>query len=182
VWCAPQPNTGWPTPEQKARADALISVFENDTPITQYDFHEVLGDGCGMTLGRGFTTATGDALAVVKVYSARVPANALAGYISVLQQLAAHGIPSDDTRLPPDLGDDWATTASGDPVFRSVQDEVSDRRTYQPAMRLADEQLGPSASALGRVILYDTVFMHGHGSLQRPVRVRVTENHDLLTS
>jgi chitosanase len=157
------PANNWLTTEQKARADALISVFENNTPVTQYDYHEVLGDGRGMTLGRGFTTASGDALLVVQVYSSRVPGNGLGPYISILEQLAAEGIPSDDARLPPTLGDDWAETASGDPLFRTVQDEVSDRNTYQPAMQLADAQLGPGVSTLGRVILYDTVFMHGNG-------------------
>ena len=116
------------TTEQKARADALISVFENNTQVTQYDYHEVLGDGRGMTLGRGFTTASGDALLVVQVYSSRVPGNGLGTYIPILEQLAAEGIPSDDARLPSTLGDDWAATASGDPLFRTVQDEVAEAR------------------------------------------------------
>jgi chitosanase len=157
------PNDAWLTAEQKTRADALISVFENDTPYTQYDYHEVLGDGRGMTLGRGFTTATGDALLVVRAYSSRVPGNGLATSIPLLEQLAAEGIPSDDARLPSTLGDDWAAAAINDPTFRIVQDEISDGNAYQPAMQLADAQLGPQVSALGRFILYDTVFMHGNG-------------------
>jgi chitosanase len=157
------PNDAWLTAEQKTRADALISMFENDTPFTQYDYHEVLGDGRGMTLGRGFTTATGDALRVVRAYSSRVPGNGLATHIPLLEQLAAEGLPSDDARLPPTLGDDWAAAATSDPTFLIVQDEISDENVYQPAMRLADAQLAPGVSALGRVILYDTVFMHGSG-------------------
>ena len=156
-------NDAWLTVEQKARADALISVFENDTPFTRYDYHEVLCDGRGMTVGRGFTTATGDALRVVNIYTSRVHVNRLAAHLPILQQLAAEGIPSDDTRLPSSLGDDWATTANSDPSFRAAQDLVNDERSYQPAMQLADEQLGGGVSALGRVILYDTVFMHGNG-------------------
>jgi chitosanase len=157
------PNDAWLTAEQKTRADALISMFENDTPFTRYDYHEVLGDGRGMTLGRGFTTATGDALLVVRAYSSRVPGNGLATSIPLLEQLAAEGIPSDDARLPSTLGDDWAAAAINDPTFRIVQDEISDGNAYQPAMQLADAQLDPQVSALGRFILYDTVFMHGNG-------------------
>jgi chitosanase len=160
---AAQSTTGWLTAEQKTRADALISVFENDTPVIQYDFHEILGDGRGITMGRGFTTATGDVLQVIKLYSTRVPASRLATYIPVLEQLEAEGIPSDDSRVPAALGDDWAATARSDPAFRTAEDEVNDENAYRTAMQLADAQFGASLSALGRVILYDTVFMQGDG-------------------
>ena len=139
---AAQSTTGWLTAEQKTRADALISVFENDTPVIQYDFHEILGDGRGITMGRGFTTATGDVLQVIKLYSTRVPANRLATYIPVLEQLEADGIPSDDSQVPAALGDDWAATARSDPAFRTAEDEVNDENAYQTAMQLADAQFG----------------------------------------
>ena len=59
---AATPSSGL-NPEQRHRADALISIFENGTPKIQYGYAENIRDGRGITAGRaGFTTATGDAL------------------------------------------------------------------------------------------------------------------------
>src|SRR5437870_4798044 len=58
------------TVEQKRRAEQLTSLFENGRIELQYSYAEDLGDGRGITTGRaGFTTADGDALEVVTLYT-----------------------------------------------------------------------------------------------------------------
>ena len=48
----------WLNAEQRSRADQLVSIFENGTPLIQYDYAENLDDGRGVTVGQvGFTTA-----------------------------------------------------------------------------------------------------------------------------
>src|ERR1051326_5151068 len=77
------------TPEQRRRADQIISVFENNTLEIQYDYVEELGDGRGVTAGRaGFTSATGDLVMVVERYVARKPDSPLKQYMIRLQALA----------------------------------------------------------------------------------------------
>jgi chitosanase len=151
------------TSEQKTRAARLISLFENGTPEIQYGYVEALGDGRGYTAGRGLTTATGDVLDAVNLYTARVPNNQLSRFIPRLAELAADQ--SDDTAGLDGFAPAWSASAA-DPIFRAVQDAINDRNSYEPAMALA-ARLGVR-SALGCVIVYDTVFMHGLGADGEP--------------
>lgn len=144
--------------EQRTRADRLISLFENDTLDIQYGYVVDNDDGRGYTAGRGLTTGTGDVLEAVRLYTARVPDNRLARFLSRLQELTDQE--SASTSGLDGFPAEWAAAAA-DPVFRAVQDRVNDRNSYQPAMQLA-EQLGVR-TALGKVMLYDATFMHGLG-------------------
>ncbi|MEV5507956.1 chitosanase [Streptomyces orinoci] len=150
------------TPEQRVRADQLISVFENGTTEIQYDYAENIHDGRGVTAGRaGFTTNDGDALQVVQAYTDRVPDNPLARFIPELRRLADTGS-GDTSGLPEaDYIAAWKAAAA-DPVFRQVQDAQVDARYFNPAMRDAD-QLGLN-TALARAELYDASIQHGNGS------------------
>ena len=77
--------------QQRIVADQIISVFENNTPVIQYGYAKNLNDGRGITAGRaGFTSATGDMLAVIERYSAKVPVNYLAAYLPALRELSAN--------------------------------------------------------------------------------------------
>lgn len=144
---------------QKLRAEQLISLFENGTIDIQYDYAEDLTDGRGITCGRaGFTTATGDALEVVELYSELNASNALAVYLPTLRTLAA--AESDDTSELGGFEEAWVSAAD-DTVFQDVQDEVVDELYYQPSQELADE-IGLE-TALGRAELYDTIIQHGEG-------------------
>lgn len=135
----------------------LVSVFENGTPEIQYAYVEDLDDGRGFTAGRaGFCTACGDLLTVVKRYTAQVPANPLARYLPTLTDLAASS--DDSTDGLGGFEDGWRTAAE-DPVFRQVQDQVSDALYVAPARKLAEEN-GVS-SALGLAILVDTAVEQG---------------------
>lgn len=135
----------------------MVSVFENGTPEVQYAYVEDLDDGRGYTAGRaGFCTACGDLLTVVKSYTARVPDNPLAGYVPALTDLAAAY--DDSTSTLDGFPDAWRTAAD-DPVFRQVQDQVTNALYVAPARELADAN--GIRSALGLAILVDTAVEHG---------------------
>jgi chitosanase len=135
----------------------LVSVFENGTTEIQYAYVEDLDDGRGYTAGRaGFCTACGDLLTVVKTYTAQVPANPLAGYLPTLTDLAASS--NDSTRGLSGFEDAWRTAAK-DPVFRTVQDDVTDALYVAPARKIAEDS--GVRSALGLGILVDTGVQQG---------------------
>jgi chitosanase len=135
----------------------MISVFENGTPEIQYAYIQDLHDGRGYTAGRaGFCTACGDLLTVVQTYTAQVPDNPLAGYLPTLTQLAKAS--DDSTKGLNGFVRAWSTAAD-DPVFRQVQDRVTDDLYTAPARKLADAN--GVRSALGLAILVDTAVQQG---------------------
>ena len=145
------------TPEQRRRADQIISAFENNTNILEYGYTEELHDGRGLTAGRaGFTTATGDLIVVVQRYTARSPQSPLTRYLPRLKQVAA----TMDASLEglDGLAEDWKQAAK-DPTFRAVQDEVVEDLYYRPAVKYW-KALGLK-TPLGLLILYDTIIQHG---------------------
>jgi len=147
------------SPDQKLRADRLISVFENGTIAIQYGYAEELGDGRGITFGRsGFTTATGDGYELIKRYTAAAPENPLARYLPRLKLLAR-----DESGSTDGLTGFVASVrkAARDPRFRQVQDELQDDLYYRPAIQFA-ATLGLK-TALARALVYDTLLMHGDG-------------------
>ncbi|MFB7907054.1 chitosanase [Kitasatospora sp. NPDC056076] len=157
----PRVTAGGLTPDQRRRADQLVSVFENSTTTIQYGYAENINDGRGVTAGRaGFTTNDGDALKVVRAYTAVAPDNPLARFIPELERLAAAG--SGDTGGLPeaDYIAAWQQAAQ-DPAFRQVQDDQVDQRYFTPAMDQAD-RLGLT-TALARAELYDASIQHGNG-------------------
>ncbi len=151
----------WLSADQRRRADQLISTFENSSTTIRYDYAENLGDGRGVTAGRaGFTTATCDALDVVRIYVAEVDDTPLTAFIPELEHLCDDT--SDDTEQLPEAAfmQAWRTAAN-DARFRDAQDRIVDREYYVPAMEAADK-LG-LRSALARAELYDTAIQHGAG-------------------
>ncbi|MFJ9608080.1 chitosanase [Kitasatospora sp. NPDC101176] len=149
------------TADQRRRADQLISIFENSTTEIQYGYAENIDDGRGVTAGRaGFTTNDGDALKVVRAYTAVSPDNPLARFIPELERLASAG--SGDTSGLPEAEyvAAWKRSAE-DAVFRQVQDDQVEQRYFTPAMDQAD-RLGLT-TALARAELYDASVQHGNG-------------------
>ena len=143
----------------KLRAEALTSLFENGTTTIQWGYVENIDDGRGYTAGRaGFTTANGDALQVVELYTKNVPRNDLAKFIPRLRELAK-AESGDVTGL-----DGYVTAwrnAAGNSKFREAQDAVKDELYFTPAMNRADD-LGLE-TALARAELYDAIVQHGEG-------------------
>lgn len=161
------------TAAQKARADALVSIFENDTPEIQYGYAEELRDGRGITCGRaGFTTATGDALDVVETYTATAPGNPLARFLPTLRRLAE--TESGDVAGLGGFAAAWTNEARV-PRFDAAQDSVSDRLYYRPAMQTADD-VG-LRTALGRFVLYDAIVQHGEGDDPDGLPALVAQTH-----
>jgi chitosanase len=117
------------TREQKRRCEQYISIFENDSPQIDYGFVENFHNGNGFTSGRsGFTTASGTAHQVVKKYTERKPDNPLAKYLPELKRLADRHS-SDVSRLR-GYNIAWRRS-SRDPLFRRIQDDVSDDLYYR---------------------------------------------------
>ena len=117
------------TPAQKAICEQYTSIFENDTTELQYAYVEHMQDGMGYTSGRaGFTTATCDALDVVKRYTKHKANNPLAKFIPEMERLCK--LMSDDVTHLNEYPDGWKECAK-DPLFRRVQDEVSDDLYYR---------------------------------------------------
>ena len=135
----------------------MVSVFENGTPEIQYAYIENLHDGRGYTAGRaGFCTGCGDLLTVVQSYTAQVPDNPLATYLPTLTRLAAA---SDDSTNGLDGFERAWRSAADDPVFRQVQDRVTDDLYGAPARKAAQDN--GVRSALGLAILVDTAIQQG---------------------
>lgn len=165
------------TPRQKAVAEALTSIWENDTPQLDYAYSENIHDGRGYTSGRaGFCTGTGDAIQVVDCYDQRRSAadgNLMAKYMPALMtindQYMKTGQDQGDTSLLDAVGNwpsDWAAsynTAATRADFKACQDQVSDLLYYTPAMQAA-VQVGLK-TALSRAALYDMWINQGDDQL-----------------
>lgn len=149
----------WLSGDTKRRAEQLTSLFENSTIEIQYAYVENIDDGRGYTAGRaGFTTATGDALQVIELYTRNVPSNNLAKYIPRLRQLAQSE--SGDVTGLEGFDVAWRNAASN-AAFRAAQDSVVDEVYFVPAMNRADA-LGLT-TALARAAIYDAIIQHGEG-------------------
>ncbi|MES9778116.1 chitosanase [Bacillus velezensis] len=145
--------------DQKRRAEQLTSIFENGKTEIQYGYVEALDDGRGYTCGRdGFTTATGDALEVVEVYTKAVPNNKLKKYLPELRRLAKDE--SDDISNLKGFDSAWRSLGN-DKAFRAAQDKVNDSLYYQPAMKRSEN--AGLKTALAKAVMYDTVIQHGDG-------------------
>jgi chitosanase len=148
------------SPQQRLRAEQLISLFENSTIEFQYSYAEVLGDGRGVTAGRaGFTTGTGDAYVVVQQYTNKVPKNPLAIYLPELKRLLTAKNPNDISGLRGFIKA-WESAAK-DPLFRSTQDRIMEQLYYMPSIGHANRQ--GLNFALSRAVVYDTIIQHGDG-------------------
>lgn len=145
--------------EQKIIADKIISCFENDDPTIKYGYIENLNDGRGYTAGKaGFTTGTGDLLAVVELYTQKVPTNSFVSLIPLLQQYAS--AESSSVAGLEQLPTIW-TSAANDSIFIKVQDHLADSLYYQPAVGYAITN--GIQYPLTLLCLYDACIQHGDG-------------------
>ena len=138
---------------QKAMAEAMTSIWENDTPILDYAYSENINDGRGYTSGRaGFCTGTGDAIQVIDCYDKlRTAANGnlMAKYMPALTTINdkynSTGQDQGDTSLLDAVGNwvnDWGASynnATTRADFKKCQDQVSDLLYYTPAMQAATQ-------------------------------------------
>jgi chitosanase len=170
-------GTLYMTAAQKSVAEALTSIWENNTPVPDYAYSANINDGRGYTNGRaGFCTGTGDAIQVIDCYDKLRTAqngNLMAKYDKALADLNAKfqstGTNQGDTSTIDAVGNwtsDWGKSAT-DPKtkadFNQCQDQVSDLLYYTPAMEAATTLGLPSA--LTKAALYDMWINQGDDAL-----------------
>ncbi|WP_330186346.1 chitosanase [Dactylosporangium sp. AC04546] len=146
--------------DQRTVIDRLESVLLHDSVVPQYGRVVNEFDQRGYAAGIGdFSTAGGEALEVIHVYTARNGANELSRkYSTPLSTLAeAH---SDDVAGLDGFTEAWQL-ASVDPSFRQAQSDVLHERYFTPALLQARE-LG-IGTPLGLAVIYDSLIQHGSG-------------------
>ncbi|WP_053850932.1 chitosanase [Streptomyces sp. NRRL B-24085] len=151
---------GLDDPVKKDLAMRLVSSAENSSLDweAQYAYIEDIGDGRGYTAGIiGFCSGTSDMLALVELYTRRVPDNPLARYLPALR--AVDGTGSHDG-LDPGFPAAWRE-AAGSAAFRRAQRDERDRGYFDPAVARAKQD---GLGTLGQFIHYDAMVMHGPGS------------------
>ncbi|MCX8515793.1 MAG: chitosanase [Alphaproteobacteria bacterium] len=145
--------------QKKEIAMRLVSSAENSSLDwrAQYGYIEDIGDDRGYTGGIiGFTSATGDMLAVVQEFTARSPNNKLAAFIPALKKVngsASHAGLGDAFEMA------WRQLAT-DANFRAAQDAIRDRQYFNPAINMAKQD---GLGVLGQFIYYDAAVVHGLG-------------------
>ena len=153
-------STGLDDPEMKDIAMRLVSSAENSSLdwTAQYKYIEDIGDGRGYTAGIiGFCSGTSDLLALVELYTERVPDNALAAYLPALR--AVDGTDSHEG-LDPGFPSAWQKAAKT-AAFRTAQRDERDRVYFAPAVERAEQD---GLGALGQFAYYDAMVMHGPGT------------------
>lgn len=139
---------------------ALVSSAENSSVnySDQYSYIEDINDGRGYTAGIiGFTSGTGDLLAVVNKYLELKPDNnTLQSYVPALEKVI--GNDSHDG-LDISFVNAWQAAAS-DPEMIQAQNAILDSMYLTPAVEYAQTD---GLSALGQYIYYDALVVHGPG-------------------
>lgn len=142
---------------KKIIAEQIISLFENDTIVPQYDYIENIGDGRGFTAGIiGFTSAYGEIYKVVNDYSTIVPSSSITNYLNKIRKLEKGEIETSELE---DFVIEWQKAAR-DAKFRNIQDKLRDENFYIPAMNTA-KKLGVTHD-LSKAFIYDTIIQHGN--------------------
>ncbi|MET8079227.1 chitosanase [Streptomyces sp. NPDC005303] len=151
---------GLDDPVKKDLAMRLVSSAENSSLDweAQYTYIEDIGDGRGYTAGIiGFCSGTSDMLALVELYTERVPDNPLAPYLPALR--AVDGTDS-HAGLDPDFPAAWREAAKTC-GFRQAQRDERDRGYFDPAVARAKKD---GLGTLGQFVYYDAMVMHGPGT------------------
>ncbi|MFJ9152048.1 chitosanase [Streptomyces sp. NPDC102270] len=152
--------TGLDDPVKKDLAMRLVSSAENSSLDwqAQYAYLEDIGDGRGYTAGIiGFCSGTSDMLALVELYTQRVPDNPLAPYLAALRTV--DGTDSHDG-LDPGFPAAWREAAQTS-AFRQAQRDERDRGYFDPAVARAKKD---GLGTLGQFVYYDAMVMHGPGT------------------
>ena len=172
-------GSGALTANQKKVAEALTSIWENDTPQLDYAYSENINDGRGYTSGRaGFCTGTGDAIQVIACYDAKRTAaqgNLMAKYMPALmvidQRYQSSGQDQGSTSELDAVGSwtaDWAASDTNQATqadFRACQDQIVDLLYYTPAMDAAAQR--GLTTALTKAALYDMWINQGDDALAK---------------
>jgi chitosanase len=179
------PGDQYLTANQKAVAEAMTSIWENDTPKLDYAYSENINDGRGYTSGRaGFCTGTGDAIQVIACYDmlrSAANGNLMAKYMPALmtidQKFQSTGQDQGSTAPLDAVGNwiaDWGTSyndATTRADFKKCQDQISDLLYYMPAMQAAASF--HLDHALTKAALYDMWINQGDDTLVKQTNTAV---------
>ncbi|MFJ8929225.1 chitosanase [Streptomyces sp. NPDC102364] len=166
---SPSGTTDIRQPVCQEMAFEMTSTAENSTTdwTTAYDYIEDIGDKRGYTAGLvGFVSSSGDMLQLVQLYTTRKPGNALASYISGLQQCVTVGYGNGasnaaTTYLGNAFKAAWVTAANTDPVFRQCQRDLRKSMYWDDCLAQA---LADGVGPLGLCLHYDILVNHGVGN------------------
>lgn len=154
-------------PHQKEIAQILVSTAENSSrdwraqfAYVEYDVEHDAAENRGYTGGIiGFTSRTGDMLAVVRRYRRLEPGNRLQRFLPALR--AVNGT-SSRRGLGRPFVRAWRACAA-DPAFRRAQRHLRDAWYFRPAVRLATRD---GLHDLGQLAYYDAAVVHGMDGLR----------------
>lgn len=146
--------------QQKQNARKFRNLFERGNPADDGAANvENDDDGRGYTVGcAGFTTANGDALAVIVGYGKVHSYSRLTPFIPELLRLSK--LESDDVSHLGGFAAAWKFEAQN-ASFKAVQETVSDRLYFDPAMDLAREH--GFLTALAQAAIWDCALLCGAG-------------------
>ena len=150
------------SPAKKEIAMQLVSSAENSTLNwrAQYRYIQDIHDGRGYTGGIvGFTSGTGDMLAVVTAYRRARPGNPLARFIPALRRVNGG---QSHRGLGAGFVAAWRRAAR-DVLFQRTQDRERDSMYFNPSVRLAKSD---GLNALGQFAYFDAAVVHGYDRLQ----------------
>lgn len=139
---------------QKRRSESLIAIWENGQIQKAYGYAENIKDGRGVTWGWcGFTTADGDAIAVVDEFEQLQPNNPLTSYLNQVHSMV----------IADEAGFISAVAASHKGIFQEnfekAQNDQSDKKYYLPALKQASSLGLKTAVAIAE--MYDSEVVHG---------------------
>ncbi|MFI9598944.1 chitosanase [Streptomyces sp. NPDC052043] len=166
---SPAGTTDIRQPVCQEMAFELTSTAENGTKdwTTAYKYIEDINDKRGYTAGLvGFVSCSGDMLQLVQLYAQRKPGNALASYISGLQQCVTVGYGNGAsnaaaTYLGTAFKNAWINAANTDPVFRECQRDMRRSMYWDDCLVQA---LADGVGPLGLAVHYDILINHGVGN------------------
>ncbi|KAI9264467.1 lysozyme-like domain-containing protein [Sporodiniella umbellata] len=156
-------------------ASLITNVFEEGDTSFAYAQSSDIGDSRGYTSGYvGFTTGTGDAEILIKLYEKIKPNNSLSKYLPKLHEISQ--LPTCDR---PNRGkvnglegfaQAWKKEAcTEDQSFSKLQREWVYDNYLVPSARYAAEY--GVVSALGRAIFYDTIIQHGYQYVEPDINI-----------
>ena len=131
-----------------------MAIWENGQIEKAYGYAENIRDGRGVTWGWvGFTTADGDAIAVVEEFESLHPNNPLSPFLTQLRAMAV----SDEAGFIRAV----QASASGEfkADFERAQNHQSDLKYYLPALKVAQKLGLKTAAAIAQI--YDSAINHG---------------------
>ena len=146
-------------------AEQIVSIFENGTPVIQYNYVARLEDWKkrGLTFGRAGFTSCQDGVEVLQELKKINPKNALITFLSEMQKAAEGSVSCEISvnKLITQKFDKSFSELADLPEVKLAQDRVFQRRYYEPAQRLTKKYRLKNYWSF--VVILDSYIQHGEG-------------------